>query len=56
MTLAEAQDKAYEWFALREQAAASGELGQDFLADAQDIERELAAAGYDVMELAGEIQ
>ncbi len=47
MTPTEAESKAYEWQSLREQALVSGELGQDFLADAEDIERELAAAGYD---------
>ncbi len=47
MTLAEAQDKAFEWQSLHEQALVSGEFGKDFLADALEIERELAAAGYD---------
>jgi len=47
VTLTDAQEKAYEWFALREQALVSGELGNDFLKDAEDIERELAEAGYD---------
>jgi hypothetical protein len=50
MTLEEAQDKAWEVHELREQAAGAGEFGQDFLADAAEIEQELQAAGYDDIE------